>query len=68
METVDARGLACPAPVVKAKKALKANNEFEILVNSEVAKENVTRFLESQKASITVESVSDGYKIKVCKN
>lgn len=67
METIDARGLACPAPVVKAKKALKANDNFEILVSSEVAKENVTRFLESQKADITVEEISDGYKIMVVK-
>lgn len=67
METIDARGLACPTPVVKAKKALKQYNEFEILISSDVAKENVSRFLEAQKAHIAVEEIPDGFKITVKK-
>lgn len=68
METVDARGLACPAPVVKAKKALARTSEFEILVSSEVAKENVKRFLEAQGAKLEIKEVDDGYKIIATKN
>lgn len=65
--TIDARGLACPAPVVKAKNALKKNEKFELLVSTEVAKDNVRRFLESKKAKVEVEPVDDGYKIRVSK-
>ncbi|MEL3904814.1 MAG: sulfurtransferase TusA family protein [Treponemataceae bacterium] len=67
MKTIDARGLACPAPVVKAKKALAGDTPFEILVNTEVAKENVRRFAESQGAKVTVEQNGEDYKLAVSK-
>lgn len=67
MESIDARGLACPAPVIKAKQALKKYSDFEILLNSDVAKENVCRFLEAQKLEVSVEECSDGFKVKVHK-
>ncbi|MEL3908869.1 MAG: sulfurtransferase TusA family protein [Treponemataceae bacterium] len=68
METIDARGLACPAPVVKAKKALAKKSEFEILVSSDVAKENVRRFLESKGVKLEIKTIDDGYKIIATKN
>jgi len=45
MTDVDARGLSCPIPVVETKKALKAHPEgIRVLVDSNVCKENVSRF------------------------
>lgn len=67
MTTVDARGLACPMPVVKAKKALAENDCFEILVSTDVSKENVCRFLESKKVKTAVEEIADGFKITATK-
>ena len=44
-ELVDARGLACPAPVVKTKDALKGGAaEIEVLVDNPTARDNVCRF------------------------
>lgn len=47
--TVDARGLGCPTPVIKTKKALEAIVEGNVLtiVDNEVAKENVTKLVKS---------------------
>jgi selenium metabolism protein YedF len=46
LRTIDARGLACPQPVVLTKKALEEGgfDVLEILVNSPSARENVMRF------------------------
>ena len=32
METIDAKGLACPTPIIKAKKALRINSEIAVEV------------------------------------
>lgn len=41
---IDARGLSCPQPVVLADRAIAdGNTDLEIIVDNEVARENVTR-------------------------
>jgi selenium metabolism protein YedF len=55
---LDARGLACPQPLILTKKILgdPACDAVEIKVDTSAAKENVTRFLTKQGfSSITVE-------------
>jgi selenium metabolism protein YedF len=48
-ELVDARGLACPAPVVKTRSALKGGaTDIEVLVDNPTARDNVCRFASSQ--------------------
>ena len=53
---VDARGLPCPQPVVKARKALKEaqGDAIVVLVDSPESKENVKRFAASQGCSVEV--------------
>jgi selenium metabolism protein YedF len=41
--TVDARGLACPQPVILAKKALEGHDEVTVIVNDTTALENVKK-------------------------
>ncbi|HDQ03621.1 MAG TPA: SirA family protein [Deltaproteobacteria bacterium] len=57
MIEVDVKGLSCPIPVVKTKKAMEENPKatISVLVDSNVAKENVTRLAESKKYSVKVE-------------
>ena len=46
MIKIDARGDACPLPVVKAKKAiaeLHGSGEVEVLVDNEIAVQNLTK-------------------------
>ena len=61
MKTVDARGFACPQPVILAQKAIKADapSELEVLVDNKCAVENVTRFGESQGYTVTVADGDD---------
>ena len=51
MLNVDARGDACPLPVVKAKKAIAALNgagEVEVLVDNEIAVQNLTKMAQQK--------------------
>jgi selenium metabolism protein YedF len=41
--TIDARGLACPQPVIMAKKAIAENEEVTVLVDDDFAVENIHR-------------------------
>ena len=46
-KTVDARGMACPLPVVNAKKAsedMKAGDMLTVIVDNEIAVQNLQRF------------------------
>ena len=66
MIEIDARGLGCPIPVVKTKQAMDKNpsEPITILVETAVAKENVSRLAESRKYSIEVETNSkEEYKL-----
>lgn len=61
MIEIDARGLSCPIPVAKAKQAMEKNpkEEITVLVDSNVAKENVTRLAESKKYSVNAQMVNN---------
>jgi tRNA 2-thiouridine synthesizing protein A len=66
MTEVDARGLSCPIPVTKTKQAMESNPSAEItvLVDSNVARENVSRLATSKKYSVNVQtSADDEYKL-----
>lgn len=65
--TIDARGLSCPEPVVRTKKAFDVHQSFEVLVDNETSKENVIRFCDKMKATATVSTTDDGWKISVSK-
>jgi TusA-related sulfurtransferase len=47
---VDARGLACPQPVLLTMEAMKStsDSEIEILVDNEASRENVSRAAATQ--------------------
>ncbi|MBW4827066.1 MAG: sulfurtransferase TusA family protein [Clostridiaceae bacterium] len=56
-KTIDARGRSCPEPVIMTKNALDESPEesFDILVDVEVAVENVTRFAKNSGYKVDVE-------------
>jgi len=49
MREIDARGLACPAPVLQTKAALQDERpaRVRVVVDNAASQENVKRFLES---------------------
>lgn len=60
-KTVDARGLSCPQPVVLVDRAIAdGHTDLEILVDNEVARENVSRLLKRRGLeAIISENVSE---------
>ena len=61
---VDARGMNCPMPLIKTKKALESLTEGSVrtIVDNETAKENISKFANSMAYRFTVsESKGDFY-------
>lgn len=61
-KTVDARGMACPLPVVNAKKAAEGLNPGDTLivrVDNEIAVQNLQRFAQHMGFAAAGEKVSD---------
>ena len=59
---IDCRGLSCPLPVVNAKKAaeeLGAGDALTVLVDNEIAVQNLTRFAEHKGFGVAAERKSD---------
>jgi len=65
MKTIDARGLACPAPVLETKNILETDNPdtIRITVDNPAAQQNVQRFLESRGFETLLEQQGDDYFI-----
>ena len=62
MIQVDVLGKACPIPVIETKKALRENPDektFEILVDNEVATENLAKMAHELKIDYTVGKLAD---------
>ncbi len=62
---IDARGLSCPEPVILLMKAMKKGEKtYTILVDNAAAKENTTRYAESQ--GYHVELREENGEIELC--
>ena len=59
-KVVDARNLACPEPVVLTIKALEEADEVVTIVNSDTARENVSRLGKSRSCEMAIEEREDG--------
>ncbi len=69
METVDARGLSCPEPVIMTRNTLKKTTakEVTVLVSSSVARDNVTRSAKGMGWNIRSEEKGSDYKLHLSK-
>jgi selenium metabolism protein YedF len=65
MKLINARGLACPAPVLQTKAALQENihSGVRVVVDNTAAQQNVQRFLESQGFKTTLEQDGADYVV-----
>jgi selenium metabolism protein YedF len=66
MKEIDARGLACPAPVLQTKTAVENEGAtaVDVVVDNAAAQQNVQRFLESKGFSATLEQQGDDFRVK----
>ena len=59
---IDCKGMACPQPVVNAKKAaerLNSGDVLTVLVDNEIAVQNLTRFAEHKGFGVSAEKKAD---------
>jgi selenium metabolism protein YedF len=63
--TVDARGLACPQPVVRTRKAMQKADQVVTLVDNETSLTNVSRMAEKAGWMVGVVPAGDEYRIEL---
>lgn len=72
MITVNAMGDNCPIPVIKTKKAMQAltgPENIEVLVDNEIAVQNVTKMAESAGGQVSSEKLGDAqFKVMIRMN
>ncbi|WP_378955837.1 sulfurtransferase-like selenium metabolism protein YedF [Pelosinus sp. sgz500959] len=66
---IDARGLACPQPVIATKKALEGITDgvVTILVDNMVSKENVVKFSTAHGCGVSVINQDGNFLVKISK-
>ena len=64
---VDARGLACPQPVILTRNALQESDTVTTIVDNETAKSNVSRMAAKQGYQVDVEEREDGFYVHLTK-
>ncbi len=64
-ELVDARGLACPQPVILTRNGMQENVSVTTIVDSETSRENVRRMAEKAGATVRVEHKEDGIYLHI---
>ena len=62
-EKIDARGLSCPQPVILTNKKIKEVGKgiFEVLVNTETSKENISRLAQQSGWGVEVKKIDEDY-------
>lgn len=65
---LDCRGLSCPEPVIRTKRAIADKPQsIEVLVDQIAPLENVSRFLRAMKYNVVAEEKDGEWKIKATK-
>ncbi|MGQ9637822.1 MAG: sulfurtransferase-like selenium metabolism protein YedF [Thermodesulfobacteriota bacterium] len=67
MKKIDCRGMACPQPVLTAKKTMEEmeEGEFILIVDNPSARDNVERFAQSQGATVKVEQKGNDFYLYI---
>lgn len=68
MNIIDAKGLNCPMPVILAKKQLDSGDpHFTVIVDNQIAVQNLTRLAEGQGATVTVSQAGALFEVELQK-
>jgi len=65
MKTVDARGKACPEPVILTRKALTEANKLLVIVDNDTSQMNVRRMAEKSGYRVETEQKADGIYVQI---
>ncbi|RPJ82880.1 MAG: sulfurtransferase-like selenium metabolism protein YedF [Deltaproteobacteria bacterium] len=65
MKQIDAKGLACPAPVIQTKAVIEEESpeSIDVMVDNEAASQNVSRFLQSRHYKIAVQKQGNEFHV-----
>ena len=66
-ETVDARGLACPQPVILTGKALKDTDVVTVIVDNETAMQNVSRMAAKKGCKVRIDEKDGDFYVHLQK-
>ena len=66
--TVDARGLACPQPVIQTRKAMQQAEQIVTLVDSETSMTNVSRMAKKEGWQVNVVPHGGEYRIELARS
>ncbi len=65
-QTVDARGLSCPQPVILTRDAIRTGQfPIEVLVETVTSRENVRRAAEKQGLKVQVTETQGEFKLTI---
>lgn len=64
---VDARGLACPQPVIRTRAALQTYDAVTTVVDNATSQQNVTRMAEKAGCTVTADTREDGIYLDIRK-
>ncbi|MDD3192911.1 MAG: sulfurtransferase TusA family protein [Oscillospiraceae bacterium] len=68
-QIIDACGRSCPEPVLMTKKALESHEaRYEVLVDNNTARQNVTRFAKSAGYTVGVTEEADLFRLVLTKS
>ena len=68
LNTVDARGRACPEPVVLTRKALEQFPAgVQVILDNTTARDNVKRFAESKSYKVVAKSDGEDFVLVITK-
>ena len=62
---IDARGLACPQPVIMTKKTIESGKNCVVIVDNEAARDNVCRMARNLGCEVDVEEREEYFRIRV---
>lgn len=69
MKIIDARGLSCPEPVILTQQTIIGGEDsYQVLVDNNTSKENVTRYAQHQGYSVTISEQDGEYTLSLTKN
>jgi len=70
MNEIDARGLSCPMPVIKTKKAIEGmkSGSVVVIVDNGTARDNVSRLAKSKGFNVVLEKKGDDIYLTLSKD
>lgn len=68
LKEIDARGRSCPEPVIMTMNAIDSGDKkLKIIVDTNVAVENISRFANSRGYSVDVDETNEDFEINLSK-